>query len=442
MMKKNEHNEGSVLVISILITMILSILLIALSTRIIIQKRQVNYSYHRERAFALAESGIEVGLACLNEKHLSEPYPTISGAIPDMGTFIVEITGTSTAVTITSTGYSIEGGKTRASRSVEITASLTTESTVFDMAAFAKTNITTGFNAFGDITIDSYNSEGIGNPYNPASAGTEGNIGTNSISTFPKAVKIAGIVNINNIYIGEGGNTNDAIWIKGISHINKKTTLADIGGNRNPPPVLAPDTTSLPPKGSLSVFFKDEHINSNGCYDHITLIGSKDLIFDNGANFIYVKNDLSSWGAGDIIINTDTTLYIGGNLNLIGSSKIIIQNEAKLTLYLGGNITGAGKGFWNNSNDPLKLIIYGLNSCNQIALVGYTDFYGAIYAPKAQITLPGRTDMFGSFIGDKVTVLGKSGIHYDEALKNPNNFDNLPPAYNRYYVVRHWREIH
>jgi len=133
------RNEGSVLVIAIVITMILSILLIALTTRIIIQKRQVNYSYHRERAFALAESGIEVALACLNEKDLSDPYPTISGTIPDMGTFSVEITGSSTTVTITSTGYSRQGGTTRASRAVLVTAKC--ESSVFDYGIASQGNL-------------------------------------------------------------------------------------------------------------------------------------------------------------------------------------------------------------------------------------------------------------------------------------------------------------
>jgi len=162
-------NEGSVLVLSLIITMVLSILLMTLTTRILVQRRQIDYSYHQEKTFALAESGIEVALACLSEKNLSEPYPTISGAIPGMGTFLVEITGSTTAIIITSTG-SVHHISTNTKRKIALQA-VNLGEFIFDAAIVGidEVTISGGGHVWGDVMV------GFGGTP-PATADVTGNI--------------------------------------------------------------------------------------------------------------------------------------------------------------------------------------------------------------------------------------------------------------------------
>lgn len=136
------NNQGYVLVMGLLIASALLILLSTITGTIIIQRRLVDRSYHRERALALAESGIDIAIACLNGRDLSEPYPGISGETPEMGTFQVNFSdSTGSTITLTSTGYSKRGEKEKAQRTVEVTANLTMEGTVFAYAVASGGNI-------------------------------------------------------------------------------------------------------------------------------------------------------------------------------------------------------------------------------------------------------------------------------------------------------------
>jgi len=137
------NNQGYVLVMGLLIASALLILLSTITGTIIIQRRLVDRSYHRERALALAESGIDIAIACLNEGDLLEPYLEISEEIPEMGTFQVNLSdSTDSTITLASTGYSKRGEKEKAQRTVEVTANLTMEGTAFAYAVASGGNIT------------------------------------------------------------------------------------------------------------------------------------------------------------------------------------------------------------------------------------------------------------------------------------------------------------
>jgi len=125
------NNKGYILFIGLWIATVLFIFLTILTTKVFIQRRQVDYSYHREKAFALAESGVDAALACLNEKNLSRPYPAISGTIPGMGRFLVQISSSADKVEITSTGYAQKGSKVTSKVTLEVIAR---QDTGFDYA--------------------------------------------------------------------------------------------------------------------------------------------------------------------------------------------------------------------------------------------------------------------------------------------------------------------
>jgi len=136
-----DNNEGYIMILALMVAIVLFIFLQILTARFSVQRRQVDYSHYRTKALALAESGKDIGLAVLNQEDPSLPctVSTVSPGIQGMGTFIVEITGSSTAVTITSTGYSMQGNTIRASRTVLVTAKC--ESSVFDYGIASQGNL-------------------------------------------------------------------------------------------------------------------------------------------------------------------------------------------------------------------------------------------------------------------------------------------------------------
>ncbi len=139
-----KEDKGYIMVLALVIASVLLILLSTIMGGIIVQRRLVDRSYYRERALALAESGIDAAIAYLNEKNLLESYPKISGEIPEMGSFSVEVNPLNGGITIESTGCipSKKGDKDKARRTIWVIANLTMEGTVFEYAIASGENIT------------------------------------------------------------------------------------------------------------------------------------------------------------------------------------------------------------------------------------------------------------------------------------------------------------
>ena len=435
--------EGYVIVISLVITTAVLILLGAFWASTVTEKRNVEISHRSNQALNLAEAGVEKAIWQLN----NNPTPPVSGqrkiSIDGVGYCEYTITTSEDTVVVQATGYSPEIKiATQVQRSIEVTLLRETgDTTVFDMAFFAGSATGNAIEKTGSGNIDSYDSRN--GPYGVnGNKGSNGHLGTNSKSTFPEAVKITESGDIyGNIYIGEGGNPDEAILQSGSGTISgDKTTLDNIGGNRELPEVKPP---SLPPLVNKEAWTKtgsgDVPFPGSGRYPSVNISDSGDVTFGADSNFVYVAGDFTKSGSGDLIINANVTFYITGNFDMSGSGNITINNDYKLTMYVGGDIKGTGSGLWNTSMNPSNLTIYGLDSCTQVKISGSTDLYGAVYAKNAEIWLTGSGDVYGSVIGDKIRVTGSSDIHYDEALVDPNNVPNAP-TYDYRYTFQSWAE--
>ena len=53
-----------------------------------------------------------------------------------------------------------------------------------------------------------------------------------------------------------------------------------------------------------------------------------------------------------------------------------------------------------------------------IEIAGNGKFYGAIYAPVADVVYTGNDDFYGSVIAKTYQQSGTTSLHYDEALKD------------------------
>ena len=148
------NNKGYILFIGLWIATVLFIFLTILTTKVFIQRRQVDYSYHREKAFALAESGVDAGLATLNQISPSSPF-TLSGSIEGMGTFTVEVVNSTTEATITSTGI-VNRGSTQIRRTVRVQA-IDLAALIFDAAVIGVTGVKVSGTGYidGDVVVGS-----------------------------------------------------------------------------------------------------------------------------------------------------------------------------------------------------------------------------------------------------------------------------------------------
>lgn len=260
---------------------------------------------------------------------------------------------------VTSQGTANQGFP--AVRSVE-TIVLVTANPLFPYAMFGNESVTLS----GNANTDSYNSS-VG-PYNSATAGSNGDVGTNGISAGN--VSLSGNASVNgDVYVGTGGDPNTVITMTGNSTITGGPPSA-----LNTPQPMTPVTVpgGLTNQGNLS-------------------ISGNNTVTLPGGTYLYSSVSISG----------------NGGLNFTGP----------VTLYLTGQLSVSGNGIGTVSNLPPGLLIHVQGSGN-VNFSGNANFYGAVYAPESDISISGNGAFYGATIGKKITNSGNGGVHYDEALQN------------------------
>ncbi|HWA09426.1 MAG TPA: hypothetical protein VG838_08260 [Opitutaceae bacterium] len=132
--------------------------------------------------------------------------------------------------------------------------------------------------------------------------------------------------------------------------------------------------------------------------------------------------------SGTLQVDGPVILVIPGNLYINGSGSIVIKSGGSLQILVSGNAYIYYNGIDNQTHLPKNLAIINTNSSyvgNSVQVWTPTKFYGAIYAPKADITLWGyssASELFGSLVGNNITVYPYSStalpLHYDVALRD------------------------
>lgn len=119
----------------------------------------------------------------------------------------------------------------------------------------------------------------------------------------------------------------------------------------------------------------------------------------------------------------------GNSISLTGNDTLNVGGTGQTIFYLAGNANIGGNGIVNATARPTNMLIYGMKpdaasgipGCLDIDISGNGNFYGAVYAPQADITLNGggaRGSVYGSLAGKRVSFNGNGTIiHYDESLR-------------------------
>lgn len=219
----------------------------------------------------------------------------------------------------------------------------------------------------GSGSLDSYDSSK--GAYDPASAGSDADIGSNNKSNEEPVIQIKGNFTINgDAGVGPGVPYQDAIKVWPQSNIT--------GGQSNytkeiaMPPVIVP--------GNLS--------------------NSGDLDIGGGASQVFPGGD-----------------YWFSSVKIAGNGQLQFTGPA--VVYVTGDIDIAGNSVTTSSDLPANLV-FKVAGAHDVKLTGDTDFYGGIYAPESEINLNGNGKVFGALTAKEVDINGNVDFHYDEAMKN------------------------
>jgi len=399
--------NGVALIMVYVLILVLAVLGTVFFSRTASEHSIATISANSTRAFWLAEAGINRALWELNNgdgnwtgwQDVGSDTKTLQNSLGGSGDFSVSVVDFSTDnPQITSIGFFPNiTAPDSSNRTIEVMA-LHTSGSLFDYAAFGDADMTMS----GQAETDSYDSE-IGGYNEGGNIGENGDVATNGDIAASGQVYIGGNANT-----GPEGTFEEEDYVAGeITHESDETLSL----------ITVPDALlSLPSGGNIT---STQTINAG------------DYKFDS--------IDLSGENKVTIIGPSNIYLTSGGSLELSGQSEVIISDASTgaVNIYADGDVTISGQGVANQTTIPSNFIIFGTGTGSRdITFTGQADFYGAIYAPTAEMTISGQGELFGAFSGESVTMSGQAKIHYDEALGRLD----LGLGSGR-FIIQSWQEI-
>ena len=258
---------------------------------------------------------------------------------------------------------------------------------IFSKALFADLDL----GASGAVFTDSYDSE----------KGTYADQATNYDEKAERFYAVAeGDLGSNRNILLRGGVTvlGDAIPGPGYA-VKISGTNVYVSGSTTPAgaPSLLPPVDFSPP------------IEATGSYNAIS---DENNTISAG---VYHFNNVNVASKSVIRVEGDVVLYVDGRFDFSGQAQIVIEQDSSLTIYhAGDDFSLTGQGMINHTQLPSAFKLF--SSAATVTFAGTSEFYGAVYAPKATIVPTGTTQLYGSFVGRQVEVGGTADFHFDVAL--------------------------
>ena len=127
-------------------------------------------------------------------------------------------------------------------------------------------------------------------------------------------------------------------------------------------------------------------------------------------------------GSTAIVIDGNVSVFVDGNLAQVGATQWQISSGAQLDLYVAGNVESVGKLTAGNASAPDAFRLYiGGSGTTSLGAVGQSDFYGALYAPTADVSYVGDTHVVGSIFAKSIIGVGALTINYGDATMPPES---------------------
>jgi choice-of-anchor A domain-containing protein len=235
-------------------------------------------------------------------------------------------------------------------------------------------------------------------------------IGTNSTTAGSVILRNSSTV-YGDVVVGMGGEPGVVINDYGATVTGDTSALTERYVMQ---PVTVPEWLELlPSSGAIPNDINDTTITTSARYSSIDL-GNSEIVTISG----------------------DITLYITGDIILDNSAELGIEEGASLILYLGGDFEGKNSSTVNNeTQDAQKLKIYGLDSCETIQFKNSSDFYGAIYAPNADVVMNNSANIYGSVVSKSFDQKNSGTFNYDVTLRDVSINDEAV-----YFTITNWHE--
>jgi choice-of-anchor A domain-containing protein len=340
-----------------------------------------------------ADAGLTKAKLLMNKKLVDElvwdndslPVATNIALDNSYASYSYTVTGDSSGFTVTSVG--------RAGTATE---------TVY--ASLKAKSLWTGLSVKGTIDIKN------GATFSTIPADSDFAIITNSTASDSIILK-SGVVVPGDVVVGPGGDVNDAISTKMDTVIEGQTYAAD--EEIYYPPVVVP--TELEALMTISYSYSE----------------GTPLTGDIKFSSITVPN------SGVQEIQGDCRIYVTSDIILDNNSELVVKSGASLEIYVGTGIEAKTSANLNNETaDADNLLIYGLDTCTQIDIKNSSDFYGAVYAPNADLTIYNGGDLYGAFVGNSFEMKNSGSFYYDTSLANIGIDDQTA----HFSVIRWWED--
>jgi Tfp pilus assembly protein PilX len=418
--KKQQENQGFILVTSVIVTLLMLLIVGPFLFQLSADNRNYKRSTKSLVAISLAEAGIERAIWELNYGDMSgwdgdssERTLTISDFQTSNGNVLgdIEINVTNPEgenPVIESIGkISLTGSQELVARSTMVVLE-EIPSSLFDYAVFGGEGCV---DLSSNSIIDSYDSS-LGD-YGGVNMGFMGNLGTNASGYG--CIDLASNAELyGNAISGPGSDPDIDIITRGNAKIyGEKQSLSSLKVMSS---VLAPE--GLAPMG-------DYYLEGE----------SSDTISTSGE---YTSFRITS--NAKVTITADVTLYITGDFSMRSNSQLEIADGVSVTIYLGGSFVQESNTSINNlSEDPTQLMIFGTDSfTGEMDWNSNSDFWGAVYVPKAHVRFCNNTDFYGSIISKSFELQSNARIHYDMALAGLNI--ELDDSEDTLYKVKSWQQ--
>jgi hypothetical protein len=133
----------------------------------------------------------------------------------------------------------------------------------------------------------------------------------------------------------------------------------------------------------------------------------------------------------------DVVLHVTGDISLGMGTEIIIRPDSSLELYFEGDfIAGNSNGINCDGQSPRDLMMYAIGlPGQQVILKAKGDFFGAVYAPDANVVIHNGGDVYGSIVCDTFEMKNNAAFYYDEALRDAEADDQGVRL-----IISAWRE--
>jgi Tfp pilus assembly protein PilX len=417
-LKQRTTPQGSVLIVTLFITVLFGLFLFSYLYLVRTQKVTVVRAQSWNGALGVAEAGIEEALAQLNP---GAPLPSINRAANGWGGPANGIYGpvtrtlpygTYTAIITTDTMpivYST-GTVTVASIPAILTRVLmvtTTNVPMFSVGMAAIDNI--NFNGH-NVGTDSFNSANT-------NLSTNGRYDSTKTSTNGTIASVSGVVNVGNANVNGsvllGPGATDAIKNNGVI-----TGGVSNDFNVDFPDVVLPSVSPTPAVSLPQI---------------INLITYQYVFATSG---YYSINNLT--GSVYVAPGVQVTLLLTGNASPssieVGATNSV---SGQLTIYMDGPSFSLSGQSTVDGGVAANLSYLGTTNNTSISLSGNASFTGTIYAPEASFSLGGggnnTYDFVGACVTKTVTMNGHFNFHYDEnlAVAGPS----------KGYVATSWKEL-